>query len=86
MRELTSGRAEVLARGRDLMELLGDLERQFPGFKARLTNDSEQFSNLVNIFVNEVDFHDLAGAGTSLKDGDRVRLAMAPLISGGSQP
>ncbi len=80
----TGARAEVESDGKNVRELLEDLEQQYPGLTGHFFNERSELSNLANIFVNEIDFHQLSGLDTLLADGDRVRLAVAPLVSGGS--
>jgi molybdopterin converting factor small subunit len=84
LKVLTGGRAEVTGEGKNLMELLTSLETKFPGIKGHFFDKNGGLNNMVNIFVNEVDFHQLSGLDTPLSDGDHVRLAVAPLVSGGS--
>lgn len=84
MRDLTGGRREVTGEGSNLRDLLRALEKRYPGMKAQFSTGSGELSNMVNVFVNEVDFHQLSGLDTPLSSGDRVRLAVAPLISGGA--
>ncbi len=84
LRHLTRGEPELIAEGTNLRSLLASLEHRYPGLRSRFMQSSGSLSNMGNIYVNEVDFHDLAGLDTPLKDGDRVRLAAAPLISGGA--
>ena len=80
----TGAKAEVEGEGTNVGELLEDLERKYPGLTGQLFNEHGGFGNLANIFVNEMDFHLLSELNTPLRKGDRVRLAVAPLISGGS--
>lgn len=84
MRDLTGGSREVTGEGSNLRELLRGLEKRYPGLKTRCFTRSGELNNMVNIFVNEVDFHQLSGLDTPLSNGDRVRLAIAPLVSGGA--
>ncbi len=84
LRDLTGGESQVPGEGLDIRTLLDSLERQFPGFRRRFFDLNGALRNMVNIYVNEVDFHRLAGLDTPLSGGDHVRLAVAPLISGGS--
>ncbi len=43
-RRLTGNRSQVEAHGKDVAELLEDLERQFPGFRSLVFNDDESRS------------------------------------------
>lgn len=81
LRRLTNGAAEVYAKGRDLGELIEDLERQFPGLRERLVEASGEVRRFVNIYVNQEDVRFLSGRQTPLRDGDEV--AIVPALAGG---
>jgi len=68
LRRVTNGAGEVHAKAKDVAELIDDLERQFPGLRERLVEESG-------------DIRFLAGKGTGLKDGDEV--SIVPAIAGG---
>ncbi len=84
MRDLTGGNREVTGEGSNLRELLRGLEKRYPAMRDRCFASPGELNNMVNVFVNEVDFHQLSGLDTPLSRGDRVRLAVAPLVSGGA--
>jgi len=81
LRRVTNGVAEVHAKGKDVAELVDDLERQFPGLRERLVEESGQLRRFVNIYVNEEDIRFLSGPETTLKDGDQV--SIVPALAGG---
>ena len=82
LQKLTKDRPEVTASAATVQELIGDLERQFPGFKARLCDADGRLRRFVNIYVNEEDIRFLKQEATPLKDGDEV--SIIPAIAGGS--
>jgi molybdopterin synthase sulfur carrier subunit len=81
LRRVTNGVAEVKGEGRDVAALIDDLERQFPGLRERLCEESGELRRFINIYVNEEDIRFLSGKGTALKDGDDV--SIVPAIAGG---
>lgn len=81
LRRVTNGAGEVHAKGKDVAELIDDLEQQFPGLRERLVEESGDLRRFINIYVNEEDIRFLAGKGTGLKDGDEV--SIVPAIAGG---
>jgi sulfur-carrier protein len=81
LRRVTNGAGEVHAKGSDVAQLVDDLERQFPGLRERLVEESGELRRFINIYVNEEDIRFLAGKGTALKDGDEV--SIVPAIAGG---
>ncbi len=81
LRRVTGGTAEVYAKGKDVGELIDDIERQFPGLRERLVEDSGELRRFINIYVNQEDIRFLSGRETALKDGDQV--SIVPAIAGG---
>ena len=81
LRTLTKGAAEVQAAGGTVESLVDDLERQFPGLKERLMDETGELRRFINIYVNEEDIRFLQSKKTALKDGDQV--SIVPAIAGG---
>jgi molybdopterin synthase sulfur carrier subunit len=81
LRSLTKGAAEVQAQGDTVADVVEDLERQFPGLRERLLDESGELRRFVNIYVNEDDIRFLDGKKTALKTGDQV--SIVPAIAGG---
>ena len=80
LRTLTGGKDEVPAQGKDVREVIDDLERNYPGIKDRLC-DEKGVRRFVNIYQNEEDIRFLDGLDTALKDGDSI--SVVPAIAGG---
>jgi sulfur-carrier protein len=83
LRRLTGGQGEVTAEGRTVQEVLEALERQFPGVKERLYDETGQLRRFVNIYVNDEDIRFAQGVETGLKKGDE--LSIVPAIAGGAE-
>jgi len=81
LQRLTQNQAEVAVEGRDIREVISNLEAQFPGVKARLCDENGALRRFVNIYRNEEDIRFLNGEATPLKDGDEV--SIVPAIAGG---
>jgi sulfur-carrier protein len=81
LRRVTNGVAEAKGEGRDISALIDDLERQFPGLRERLIDESGELRRFINVYVNEEDIRFLSGKTTGLKDGDEV--SIVPAIAGG---
>jgi molybdopterin synthase sulfur carrier subunit len=81
LRKLTQGAEEVPAAGKTVGELIGDLERRFPGLKERICDDSGAVRRFVNIFVRDEDIRFLQNLDTPIKDGDEI--SIVPAIAGG---
>jgi len=81
LRTLTKGNAEIQAKGATIDSVVDDLERQFPGLKERLLDETGELRRFINIYVNQEDIRFLQAKKTALKDGDEV--SIVPAIAGG---
>ena len=74
----TAQAKEVQADGADLIELLADLDRQFPGIRFRMIDEQGAVRPHMRIFVNGEQVLTLA---TRLRPSDEVQILQA--LSGG---
>ncbi len=81
LRAVTKGNAEVQAKGDTVDDVVADLDRQFPGLRERLVDESGELRRFINIYVNQEDIRFLQARQTALKDGDEV--SIVPAIAGG---
>ena len=81
LQRLTNGQSEIPCEGSNVAELLGELERRYPGIKERLCDQDGKLRRFVNIFVNDEDIRFLQGDQTAVKDGDEI--SIIPSIAGG---
>ena len=81
LRRYTAGQSKVQASGATISELIENLERQFPGVKSRLCDESGQVKRYVNVFVNDEEMRALQGANTRLADKDEITIV--PAMAGG---
>ncbi len=81
LRKHTDGQEEVSASGATIDELITDLEKNYPGIKARICDESGAVRKFVNIFANEEDIRYLDNLQTAVKDSDEV--SIIPAIAGG---
>ena len=81
LRKLTGGAEEVQAAGKSVGELIGELEKKYPGIKERICDDSGAVRRFVNIFVKDEDIRFLQNLETPLGDKDEV--SIVPAIAGG---
>jgi molybdopterin converting factor small subunit len=81
LRKLTQGSEEVAASGKNVGELIADLEKKFPGIKERICDDAGQVRRFVNIFVRDEDIRFLQNLATPVTDADEV--SIVPAIAGG---
>lgn len=83
LQKLTGDQAEVAVEGTTVQDLIGNLDRQFPGVKSRLCDEQGKLRRFVNVYVNEEDIRFLKQESTPLKDGDEV--SIIPAIAGGAR-
>ena len=82
LRALTHDARVVHAAGATLVEIVDDLERQFPGIRARLVDGDGAVHAFVNIFVNDEDIRFLQGLATPLTD--QADVSIIPAMAGGT--
>lgn len=83
LRKLTSNNSEVVVEGKNVGELIENMEKSFPGIKARLCEEDGKIRRFINIYKNEEDIRFLQGKETSVSDKDEI--SIVPAIAGGSQ-
>lgn len=81
LQKFTKDNAEVPVEGNNIKELIENLEKNYPGIKERLCDESGKLRRFINIYVNEEDIRFLQKDETLLKDGDEV--SIIPAIAGG---
>lgn len=83
LQKLTNDQEEIELKASSVREMINELEKKYPGIKARICDDSGNVRRFVNIFLNEEDVRFLNKEETSLKDGDEV--SIIPAIAGGAR-
>jgi molybdopterin converting factor small subunit len=78
VRSYTAGRSEIEAEGRTLTELMGDLDRRYPGIRFRVVDEQDRIRQHMNFFVGGELVRDLAHP---IAPGDEVHILGA--LSGG---
>ena len=81
LRKFTAGAEAVQADGTSVATVVSDLDKQFPGIKDRICDESGAVRRFVNIFVNGEDIRFLQNLDTAVKAGDEV--SVVPAIAGG---
>jgi sulfur-carrier protein len=82
LRSYTGGQKAVSGTGDTLGELLGDLDHQFAGLRARLVTDDGGLHRFVNVYINDEDVRFLGGLDAKVSDGDTVTIL--PAVAGGA--
>ena len=81
LRKLTKDQAVVEVEGAIVEDILTVLDKEYPGLKDRICDESGQIRRFVNIFVNGEDIRFKDGQKTVVPDGGEV--SIIPAIAGG---
>ncbi len=81
LRKYTQGADEVSAEGGNVKSLVDDLEKNHPGIKERICDETGKVRRFVNVFLNGDDIRFLQNMETVLKEGDAI--SIVPAIAGG---
>ena len=82
LRRVTNGEDKVTVEGSNLNEIIGSLDDQYPGIRARICDDQGDLRNFGNVYVNGEDVRFLEGLETSTKTGDEI--SIVPAVAGGA--
>ncbi len=80
LQRITQGKEEVEGSANTILELISDLDKNYPGLAERIS-ESGKIRRFVNVYLNEQDIRFLKGEETQIKDGDEV--SIVPAIAGG---
>ena len=81
IQQAVNGQREFKADGGTIRELIDNIDRDYPGFAGRITDDKGEMLRFVNVYLNDEDVRYLGGKETALKDGDVV--SILPALAGG---
>jgi molybdopterin synthase sulfur carrier subunit len=81
LRRLTKDQAVVDVEGQTVADVIVDLEKNYPGLKERLCDETGQIRRFINVFVNGEDIRFKEGAKTAVPAGAEV--SVVPAIAGG---
>jgi molybdopterin synthase sulfur carrier subunit len=82
LRKVTGEREVVTADdGGSLLEMINRLDKEYPGLKERICDESGEIRRFVNLYINGEDVRFLSGLQTPVKSGDEV--SIVPAVAGG---
>jgi molybdopterin synthase sulfur carrier subunit len=81
LRSATGGVAEVTVDAATVRDMVADLERQHPGIRDRICEESGEIRRFVNVFVGDEDIRFLQGLDTQIPPGTQV--SIIPAVAGG---
>ncbi|HSC87035.1 MAG TPA: MoaD/ThiS family protein [Polyangiaceae bacterium] len=81
LRTFTGGNEAVKLEGKNVRELVDNLEAAHPGIKERLIDEKGAVRRFVNLYLGEEDIRFLDGLDTELSGNEE--LSIVPAIAGG---
>ena len=81
LRTLTGGQEVITATGESILQIIDDIDHQYPGLKDRICESETKVRRFVNIFLNEEDIRFLEDLQTPVTEKDE--LSIIPAIAGG---
>lgn len=81
LRPIVRGAGRINVEGRNLREVLNNLETQYPGFKEKILEPDGSLKPHICIFINSKDVRFLKGIETPIEDGDMILIL--PAVMGG---
>jgi sulfur-carrier protein len=80
LRPLTNNQKRIETTGASILEIINQIDAQYPGVKDRLMVDGK-VHRFVNIFVNDNDIRFASDLATPVRDGDHITIL--PAVAGG---
>ena len=81
LQKLTGQKGEVEVQAKSIKEVIAALEKNYPGIRERICDETGKVRRFVNLYLNEEDIRFLSQEETVIKDGDEV--SIVPAIAGG---
>ena len=81
LRNLTKGVDEVKVNGKNIGEIIENLEANYKGIKERICDDDGQIRRFINFYLNDEDIRFMGNLNTPVKDDDHI--SIVPAIAGG---
>ncbi|MBI3997984.1 MAG: MoaD/ThiS family protein [Armatimonadetes bacterium] len=82
LRARAGNRASVRAQGSTVREIIDDLDRQFPGLRPQLCEETGNLRPFVNIFLERDNVRDLRGLDTPVPEGATLHVLLS--VAGGA--
>src|SRR4029078_8856261 len=86
LRTYTGGESEVSASGDTLAAVLDDLDSNYSGIKARISDEQGELRRFVNVYVGNDDVRFLENLETKTPEGTQISVIPAVAGGGGGPP
>jgi molybdopterin synthase sulfur carrier subunit len=81
LRDATGGQTKLEAPAGSLADVISDIDRRHPGFRARVLDDSGALRTYVNVYIGDDDARSKGGTDATVPDGSEVMVI--PAMAGG---
>jgi len=81
LRDAVGGATRIQATGATLDEVLADIDRRHPGFRAIVLDAAGAIRSYVNVYVGDADARTAGGLQAAVPDGGEIMVI--PAMSGG---
>ena len=81
LRPRTGGNADVAVSGGTIAEVIGAVDREYPGFSGVVLEPSGDLKRFINVFLDDEDVRYLQGLETPVPDG--AEIIILPAVAGG---
>ena len=81
LRRFTNDKEEVEVQATTIKDLIATLDKNYPGFQARVCEETGELRRFINIYVNGEDIRFLDDLATRTTDG--AEISIVPAIAGG---
>lgn len=82
LRGVTKGADEVTVEGKNIKDIIENLEANYKGIKERICDGDGQIRRFINFYLNDEDIRFMGNLNTPIKDGDYI--SIVPAIAGGN--
>ncbi|GJQ24533.1 MAG: MoaD/ThiS family protein [Planctomycetia bacterium] len=82
LRSLTKGADVVNVEGKNIKDVVENLEATYTGIKERICDNNGQIRRFINFYLNDEDIRFMGNLDTPVKDGDHI--SIVPAIAGGN--
>jgi molybdopterin synthase sulfur carrier subunit len=82
LRDATGGQTRLEASAGTLADVISDIDRRHPGFRARVLDEGGAIRTYVNVYIGDDDARTRGGTSATVPDGSEVMVI--PAMAGGS--
>ncbi len=81
LKKLVENQSTISADGENILEVINDMDRQYPGIKERICDEQDKVRRFVNIYLNGEDIRFMDAEQSKVAPDDEI--SIIPAIAGG---